>query len=73
MRQPFRLEVFGADVKNAFGGVLFSNAGAELSIEDLSVTDSTLVSVVSTADSILSEGSTFLRRVLVTESSVDVS
>lgn len=73
MRQPFRLEVFGADVKNAFGGVLFSNAGAELSIEDLSVTDSTLMSVVSTADSILSEGSTFLRRVLVTESSVDVS
>lgn len=73
MRQPFRLEVSGAEVKNAFGGVLFSNAGAELSIEDLSVADSTLVSVVSTANSLLSEGSSFLRRVLVTRSNVEVS
>jgi hypothetical protein len=72
-RQPFRIEVFGAEVTNGSGGVLFSNAGAELSVEDLVVRKSTLVSVVSTANSLQSEASSFLRRILVTDSAINVS
>jgi hypothetical protein len=73
MKQPFRIEVSGAEVLNGNGGVVFSNAGAELSIEDLVVRNSTLVSVVSTANSLQSEASSFLRRILVTESAINVS
>jgi hypothetical protein len=72
-RQPFRIEVSGAEVTNGSGGVLFSNAGAELSVEDLVVRKSTLVSVVSTANSLQSEASSFLRRILVTDSAITVS
>jgi hypothetical protein len=73
MRQPFRIDVFGAEVTNGNGGVLFSNAGAELSIEDLAVRNSTLMSVVSTANSFISDGSSFLRKIVVSDSDITVS
>ena len=56
----------------AKGGVLFSNIGGELTLEDVSMVASTLTSIVSTGSSSTTEGSTFLRRISVSNSNISV-
>ena len=71
--QPFKVQVFGGTVTGAMGGAAFSNIGGELILEDVSVDASTFMSLVSTGSTATSEGSTFLRRVTVTNSNIMVS
>ena len=54
---------------------MFSNVGGELSLEGVSVVSSNLISLVSVGSGRLddSEGSAFLRGIMVTESEIEVS
>jgi hypothetical protein len=71
-KKPFKVQVFESAITGASGGVAFSNVGGELTLEDVSVNASSLMSLVSTGSSSTSEGSTFLRRITVTNSDVMV-
>jgi hypothetical protein len=67
---PFKVQVSGSKISNAVGGAAFSNIGGELSLEDVTIDSSTLMSVLSTGSLSSNEGSSFLRRVTVTNSSI---
>lgn len=69
---PFKVEVKDSTIVNGGGGVAFSNAGGELSIEDLTVSGSSFASLVATGSTAEQEGSVFLRRVEVKESDIEV-
>ena len=70
--QPFSVQVSGSTISGAMAGALFSNIGGELSLEDVDVGSSVLMTLVSTGSSLASDGSTFLRRVTVTNSDIAV-
>ncbi len=70
--RPFSVQVSGSTITGAMAGALFSNIGGELSLEDVDVDSSVLMTLVSTGSSSTSEGSTFLRRVTVTNSDIAV-
>lgn len=72
-KQPFKVQVLGSTISGAMGGVAFSNVGGLLTLQDVSVESSTLISLASTGSiSSFEQGSTFLRRVTVTNSNIAV-
>jgi hypothetical protein len=73
-KQPFKVQVLGSTITGAMGGVAFSNIGGVLTLQDVSVDSSTLMSLASTGSvSNFELGSTFLRRITVTNSDIVVS
>jgi hypothetical protein len=70
--KPFKLQVFKSLISNGNGGSAFSNLGGELSLEDVTVTDSTFMSLVSSSSLPTDAGSTFLRNTVVQTSAIMV-
>jgi hypothetical protein len=74
---PFKVQISDSTFSNAIGsgddnGTIFVNLGGELSIQDVSLDSSNLLSFVTTGSSNTTEGSTFLRRVTVKECDISV-
>ncbi len=70
--KPFNLNARGVGIVEGTGGSAFLNVGGEMTLEDVAVSGTTLTTLVSTgAASQGSLGSTFLRRVTVSDSDIE--
>ena len=72
---PFKVVISESILSNATGtvdGTAFMNIGGELSIQEVTLDSSNLVSFVTTGSSTVNIGSTFLRGVTVTNSEISV-
>ena len=72
---PFKVQISESTISNAMGGddgrgTIFVNLGGELSIQDVIIDSSNLMSIVTTGSANATEGSTFLRKVTVKDSNV---
>lgn len=71
---PFKVQLAEGAVSGGIGGVVFSNVGGVLTLENVMIDSSSFTSVASTGTSSQGdEGSTFLRGVTVSDSIIKVS
>lgn len=72
--KPFKVQLSGSSISGGNGGVVFSNIGGELTLENVIINSSNLMSLSSTGSSSQGdEGSTFLRGITVMNSTIMVS
>jgi hypothetical protein len=71
-QKPFKVQVFNSTISGGEGGTAFENIGGELTLEDVNVATSTLLSVVSTGSAAGNVGASFLRGITVSDSDIMV-